>query len=688
MVQGNIDEAVASVLIDGAEAPPTEDMLLEGTAALLATSANISRQIVNAEALVATVRALKQAPHAETAIDEVIQAIRAVYGWHFAVLWQELPDSNLLVFAKAQGETGQPFEQACEEAALTPNEALAGRAWSSAAPQLCTDLDSAEDDPLAAAGVAAGFVSAVAIPLAVANQPNRVMLFYSATRIEPSDEQSQVLENIAWVTAQVLERLEKKERHDAFATLQARLQNVGQRIGEAATVQDALKYGLEAIREQYGWAFGRLRYWSDAQLTLESGSRPAGLPDDAGHPIDATDTAFKTAVDKKLPAAPPLRTGPPSPARAAMDALGHHVAIPLIRYGDVAGVIELVGRGHPTDTVEREALSRVAETLERAALRISHRENDQSRVDEIMAAIDAVADGQLDRRVERTDDSMLGALGAALNRFLGGLSRSISAIRNSSEDVSSAAGTLASASATMGTTAEAAKDEVINASGKASHVNDAVKTVSTTLSSMDERMHEIAGSVDEAKKVVEKAATVGASTGQRMTLLGERSQRIGRTVQLIQAVASQTNLLALNAAIEAARAGEYGKGFSVVANEVKELAKQTTHATEEISEQVEAIQVQVNEALTGLGEINETLRGMQDISSQIAARMSAQVSATKQVGLGLGEISSDTEEIVAGLTRLTRLSREAAASSVGTQDAARRLAVVSEHLKQAMEAMR
>ena len=93
-----------------------------------------------------------------------------------------------------------------------------------------------------------------------------------------------------------------------------------------------------------------------------------------------------------------------------------------------------------------------------------------------------------------------------------------------------------------------------------------------------------------------------------MTELGNAATRIGEVVGLIQAIAGQTNLLALNATIEAARAGESGKGFAVVASEVKSLAGQTAKATEEIAEQIGAIQSAAADAAQAIEQVNAIIR--------------------------------------------------------------------------------
>jgi methyl-accepting chemotaxis protein len=118
-------------------------------------------------------------------------------------------------------------------------------------------------------------------------------------------------------------------------------------------------------------------------------------------------------------------------------------------------------------------------------------------------------------------------------------------------------------------------------------------------------------------------------TDERIAKLSRAAQQIGEVVKLITAIAGRTNLLALNATIEAASAGEAGRGFAIVAVEVKSLASQTAKATEEISSHILEIQDATQQSVAAIKEIGDTIRQISRIASEIANAVEQQSSATQ-----------------------------------------------------------
>ena len=177
----------------------------------------------------------------------------------------------------------------------------------------------------------------------------------------------------------------------------------------------------------------------------------------------------------------------------------------------------------------------------------------------------------------------------------------------------------------------------------AGDVASSVDTVAAGSSQMESAIREIATNATEAARVAGQAVTVAETTTRTVGKLGDSSQEIATVVKLINGIAEQTNLLALNATIEAARAGEAGKGFAVVASEVKELAQETARATEDISRRVEAIQADTAGAVDAIGQISSVIGEINDFQATIAAAVEEQTATTNEMNRNVAEAASGSQ---------------------------------------------
>ncbi|AXS39850.1 HAMP domain-containing methyl-accepting chemotaxis protein [Breoghania sp. L-A4] len=197
-------------------------------------------------------------------------------------------------------------------------------------------------------------------------------------------------------------------------------------------------------------------------------------------------------------------------------------------------------------------------------------------------------------------------------------------------------------------------------SGQAAGAKSASEEASSNVQTVAAAAEELAASIEEISRqvttttdIVGQATANAAATDSKIGGLATAASKIGDVVSLIQAIAEQTNLLALNATIEAARAGEAGKGFAVVASEVKELATQTSKATEEIGSQVAAIQASTEEAVEAIRLITETMDKVNEYTSSISAAVTEQGAATTEISRNVQEAAAGTQSVVANMNHVT-----------------------------------
>ena len=185
-----------------------------------------------------------------------------------------------------------------------------------------------------------------------------------------------------------------------------------------------------------------------------------------------------------------------------------------------------------------------------------------------------------DLAVEAEDE--IGEATLALNTMKNNLRGLLQSIAETAEQVAASSEELSATSQQITANSEetTAQAKVVSEAG--GQVNTNLQTLASGAEEMNTTIGEIAKNATEAARVSGEAVAAADSANQTVSKLGDSSVEIAKVIEVITSIAQQTNLLALNATIEAARAGEAGSGFAVVANEVKELAKQTAKATEEI----------------------------------------------------------------------------------------------------------
>jgi methyl-accepting chemotaxis protein len=307
----------------------------------------------------------------------------------------------------------------------------------------------------------------------------------------------------------------------------------------------------------------------------------------------------------------------------------------------------------------------------------------------------ADGDGDLTVRLRDTGKDEFAELGRCFNRFVGKLAEVIGNAKAVSLAVASASQQVAASAQQIAANLERQEASAVQISSAAEEMSHTVSDVARNAAEASEASANNKASATKGGEIVDSTtaemdaiATEIQGTAAIVTSLGQRGDQIGEIIEVINDIAEQTNLLALNAAIEAARAGEHGRGFAVVADEVRKLAERTTSATQQVAQSIGEIQSETRTAVdriesgsaraaqgvTLASDAGKSLRAIVDSSESLRSMVTSIAAATE-------EQSATSEEIARVITEMSEMSRETSAGARQSSEAAALLSEQAERLQ-------
>ena len=314
---------------------------------------------------------------------------------------------------------------------------------------------------------------------------------------------------------------------------------------------------------------------------------------------------------------------------------------------------------------------------------------------DLVRQAEALGAGDLSVRLNVSSHDEIGQLARAFNQMSQALSTMVEHIRKASQEVNSRAQALSGLSSGAYEGMEQQSGEITSMAGAVEEFSATSLNIADNMGNTERLAQENAQqtrigrtSMDEASSSLEQIAGALNSTATVINTLGQRSQEIGGIVGVITSIAEQTNLLALNAAIEAARAGEQGRGFAVVADEVRSLASRTRQATDEISSMINSIQQETGNAISTMEQGNLLMQEGLSRNANVATALARIDEQSRSAGQQFAAITTATQEQSSTATLLSSNLQSIAMANSEQRQVVSNLALTAKELEKLAQDLR
>jgi len=348
-----------------------------------------------------------------------------------------------------------------------------------------------------------------------------------------------------------------------------------------------------------------------------------------------------------------------------------------------------------------ENFTRSSERISRAVLNQEAQESLQKSVTEFLTVVSQIGRGDLTLRGRVTSDG-LGNVVDSVNFMLDNFVKVLERVRKAAIDVSSSANEILLSSEDMASGAVQQDQEITNTSSAVEELTVSMKQVSNNAEASAEAARRALDAAEQGNRAVrdtlegmQRIRSSVQATAKKIKSLGDRSLEISEIINVINDITEQTNLLALNAAIEAARAGEAGRGFAVVADEVRKLAEHSRAATKDIAALIKAIQAETNEAVVVMEEGTKEVEVGARLADQAGKALEAISSVVRQSAELVQEISlaskqqvRGTEGVANAMQIISNITRQTSQGARQTARTVENMVKLSEQLNEALSQFR